>query len=177
MYTACFTGHRTLNGRYDGEEWKKLSGYMSNVLIPKVCKEYKITNFISGMALGVDMLAAELVLYHKNRLKRPLTLEAAIPYENQYKIWSEKEQRRYHTILKQCDSVKVLFGEYHENWKLQKRNEYMVDKSNYVIAIWDGFKKGGTYNCYAYATKNKKNVIIVNPLTLQWDAENQLLPI
>lgn len=177
MYTACFTGHRTLNGKYDGKDWDKLSSYMANKLIPKLYKDYRITNYISGMALGVDMLAAEWVLYHKNRYAEPLYLEAAVPYENQFKVWSEKEQTRYRSILKRCDDVKILYGKSHANWKLQKRNKYMVDKSSFVVVIWDGFKKGGTYNCYKYATKKKKNIIIVNPLTLEWNAENQLLPI
>lgn len=177
MYTACFTGHRTLNGKYDGEDWHRLSEYIGSILIPKLYKEHRITNYISGMALGVDMLAAEWVIYHKNRFATPLYLEAAIPYEQQYKIWSERERDRYHAILKRCDNVKILYGKRHENWKLQKRNEYMVDESRFVVAIWDGFKKGGTYNCYKYATKKKKNIIIVNPLALGFNYENQLLPI
>ena len=177
MYTACFTGHRTLNGKYDGADWNRLSGYMAEVLIPKLCKEYRITNFISGMALGVDMLAAEWVLYHKNRYAEPLLLEAAIPYRDQSKIWSEEEQRRYQSILKRCDVVKILHGRRHANWKLNKRNEYMVDKAQYVIAIWDGFKKGGTYNCYKYAEKKRKSIIIVNPIVLDWDFRQQIMTI
>jgi len=46
--------------------------------------------------------------------------------------------------------------------KMQKRNEYMVDNSNIVIAVWDG-TKGGTYNCVKYAEKLGKEVIIINP--------------
>lgn len=46
--------------------------------------------------------------------------------------------------------------------KMQKRNEYMVDNSDIVIAVWDG-TKGGTYNCVKYAQKLEKKIIQINP--------------
>jgi uncharacterized phage-like protein YoqJ len=45
---------------------------------------------------------------------------------------------------------------------MQKRNEYMVDNSDIVIAVWDG-SKGGTYNCVKYAEKLGKKIIVINP--------------
>ena len=49
---------------------------------------------------------------------------------------------------------------------MQKRNEYMVDNSDYVIAVWNG-KLSGTGNTVRYATKNNKVVLLVNPQTLE----------
>ena len=170
MYTACFTGHRRLNGHYRGDAWKKISGHMDEKIIPMLVKKYKITNYISGMALGVDMLAAERILYHKNRYFTPLYLEAAIPYKNQYTIWPEDEQKRYHSILKRADKVKILYGTAYANWKLNKRNKWMVDESRYVIAIWDGTRHGGTFNCYSYAKKMKSVdcLLCLHPPMQRW---------
>jgi len=163
MITACFTGHRKLNGKYDGAEWRKLSGHMAEVIIPKLDKDYKIVNYISGMALGVDMLAAEAVIQHQHMLT------AAVPYRDQYKLWSMSQQKRYHQILEKCNEVNVLYGKYHKIHKLHRRNEWMVDHSNYVVAIWDGTESGGTFNCYSYAKKKKKSIIVINPYSLEWD--------
>ena len=167
MYTACFTGHRQLKGKYEGEEWNRLYKFMNEEVFPVLVEQYKITKFITGMATGVDMLGAELVM--QNRIKyKDLSLEAYVPYKNQYKIWPKFQQQRYHTILKACDNVKILFEDNHANWKLQKRNERMVDNSNYVIAIWNGKEHGGTYNCFKYAEKKKKPMIRIDPISLRW---------
>ena len=45
---------------------------------------------------------------------------------------------------------------------MQKRNEYMVDLTDKVIAVWDG-SKGGTGNCVRYAEKCGKEIIRILP--------------
>jgi uncharacterized phage-like protein YoqJ len=172
LYTACFTGHRKLNGQYEGGIWQKLSGHMAEVVIPKLTKEYGVGKYISGMALGVDMLAAESVLYNKHRLHTTLELHAAVPYRDQYKIWSMRQQKRYHRILERCDVVHNLYGLHHKINKLHRRNTWMINESNYVVAFWDGTESGGTFNCYSHAKKKNKSIIVINPYTLEWDLEN-----
>ena len=49
---------------------------------------------------------------------------------------------------------------------MQKRNEYMVDNSDYVIAVWNG-KPSGTENTVKYANKKNKVVLLVDPQTLE----------
>ena len=49
---------------------------------------------------------------------------------------------------------------------MQKRNEYMVDNSDYVIAVWNG-KPSGTGNTVKYAKKKNKVALLVNPKTLE----------
>jgi len=49
---------------------------------------------------------------------------------------------------------------------MQKRNEYMVDNADIVIAVWDG-TKGGTCNCVRYAKKLGKDIVIINPKEIQ----------
>ena len=55
-------------------------------------------------------------------------------------------------------------------WKMQKRNIWMVDQSNVVVAVWNGEKSGGTYNCIKYAIEKKKPVLVIHPtlLTETW---------
>ena len=48
-------------------------------------------------------------------------------------------------------------------WKMQKRNEWMVDNSGAVIAVWDG-TPSGTANTVKYARKQKKAVLVIDPV-------------
>ena len=44
---------------------------------------------------------------------------------------------------------------------MQKRNRYMVDKSDIILAIWNGEKSGGTWNTIEYAQKKGKKIIYI----------------
>ena len=50
---------------------------------------------------------------------------------------------------------------YNQNCMLE-RNRYMVDKSDYVFAVWNGERHGGTWYTIEYAKKNHKPVGILN---------------
>jgi predicted Rossmann fold nucleotide-binding protein DprA/Smf involved in DNA uptake len=54
-------------------------------------------------------------------------------------------------------------------WKHQTRNEWMVDNSAAIIAVWDG-KPSGTANTVEYAQKQGKPVLVINPAkrTEEW---------
>lgn len=45
---------------------------------------------------------------------------------------------------------------------MQKRNEWMVDNCDILIAVWDK-SPGGTKNCVDYAESKKKQIIYINP--------------
>ena len=61
-----------------------------------------VTHFITGMALGVDMYAAEIVLELKKTYPG-ITLESAIPCETQAVKRSAAQRERYYSIAAQCD--------------------------------------------------------------------------
>jgi predicted Rossmann fold nucleotide-binding protein DprA/Smf involved in DNA uptake len=46
-----------------------------------------------------------------------------------------------------------------------KRNRYMVDRSRYVLAVWDG-SNGGTGYTVRYARSQNRIVQIINPTEL-----------
>jgi uncharacterized phage-like protein YoqJ len=56
------------------------------------------------------------------------------------------------------------YDNYPGAWVYQKRNEWMVDHAQMVIAVWDG-SSGGTANCVKYALKQGKRVWQINPAT------------
>ncbi len=120
--------------------------------------EYGITDFISGMALGVDIDFAEIVL--KLRDRYPVSLECAIPCPDQTLKWNYNDKLRYESILKRADKVSLISERYTPDCML-KRNRYMVDKSELVIAVFNGIEKGGTWYTINYAERNQKPIELI----------------
>ena len=48
------------------------------------------------------------------------------------------------------------------NGCLQKRNRYLVDNADIVLAVWNG-TPGGTEYTVSYAKKKEKTLVIINP--------------
>jgi len=108
---------------------------------------------ISGMALGWDIELATAAL----DLRLPVL--AAVPFIGQESKWPLQSQKNYKAILKLCKVQIVSEGSY-APYKMQIRNEFMVNKCNLLLALYNGDKSGGTYNCINYA--EKRNIKIVN---------------
>ena len=69
----------------------------------------------------------------------------------------------YNQIIEKADIVKIVSNREYKPFLMQIRNEYMVDLSDKIIAVWDGSYKSGTVNCIKYAEAQNKKVIIINP--------------
>lgn len=118
-----------------------------------------LTHFIVGMADGVDIMAAELVL--KLRSELSLTLECAVPFRAQAAMYSYQDKKRYRSILESAD-IRTLIAEEYSSRCYELRNEYMVDRSALVIAVFDG-QSGGTRNTVEYAKSNNVETVILSP--------------
>ena len=159
--TMSVTGHRP----------SKLYGYNLEHIGYIRMKEFFIsyivdggfTHCISGMALGVDTVFALAVLEAKEDYPDlNITLECALPCLNQECRWMVPSQLMYHDILSRADKITYVSSKPYDNSCMQDRNEYMVNHSDVVLAIWDG-TSGGTSNCVRYARKVQKEVDIINP--------------
>lgn len=161
--TCCFTGHRpqSLPFRYNENDIRcvKLKQRLYDEIL-RMISENNISHFISGMALGVDTYAAEIVLELKKQWMQ-IILECAIPCENQSEKWKERDRDRYFGIIEKCDKETLLQTQYTSDC-MEKRNKYIVDHSDYVIAVWDG-SPSGTGKTVRYAQAQNKPVIIINP--------------
>ena len=160
--TCCCTGHRPKGFPFQyGIDKLKHNTYLLTLeeKIKFVIAEYGITNFISGMAIGVDLDFAEIVLKLRNIY--PITLECAIPCPNQTFKWNNADKLRYENILKGADEINLISKRYSPECMLM-RNRYMVDKSNVVIAVFNGIKQGGTWYTINYAKRENKVVELIN---------------
>jgi uncharacterized phage-like protein YoqJ len=183
---VSFTGHRP---HWNPELDKLGTGYSitndralaySNMLLDtlRVLIQHEGANtFITGGALGIDQIAFWTV----ERLKKDYGSEhiqniLAVPFESQYSNWkSDQLVSWYHKMVKRADVVvnvdtlegydrdqSVPIGAY-SAYKMQVRNEYMVNQSNVLIAVWDG-SSGGTGNCVKYAKEYDKRIIQLQPI-------------
>ncbi|MBQ8503404.1 MAG: DUF1273 family protein [Clostridia bacterium] len=156
--TVCFTGHRPQTLKFlwneECEMCKNLKMQIKNTITELIEKENAI-HFISGMALGVDMICAEIVLELKKTYPQ-ITLECAIPCETQAAKWTEKYRDRYFNTIIASDKETLLQTHYTADC-MMKRNKYMVDKSDIVVAVWNG-SKGGTANTVNYAKQSEKTI-------------------
>lgn len=164
--SCCFTGNRPqgLPWRYDesDERCKRLKDKLQKAVMDLIEKD-GVTHFISGMALGVDMYAAEIILSQKETYPQ-ITLECALPCITQTVKWASDQQKRYDEIIERADKATMLQTEYTPDC-MNKRNQYMVDHSEFVIAVWNG-KPGGTGNTIRYAGQKEKTVIQIDPLNI-----------
>ena len=157
--TCCVTGNRPQKFPWkygEGKEHKKYLVEMARQIEKLIESGY--TYFISGGAVGVDMDFAEAVLQAKKQHK-DIVLEIAVPCRNQDLKWSKDDKRRYAEILSYADIVNIL-SENYTSFCMQKRNEYMVNKSDLVIAFWNGEESGGTWNTINYAERKGKQLLI-----------------
>ena len=151
-HRCCFTGHRPEKLHKPEEQIKK----DLEVAILQAVDDGFVT-FISGMARGVDIWAAEIVL--RLRESNPaIHLVAASPYRGFESRWSADWQSRYNAILQQANLVRFVCPSYSPDC-FQRRNEWMVDRSARVIAVYNG-EPGGTRNTIEYANNQQIKVIL-----------------
>ena len=161
--TACFTGHRpqTITYLWDesSQQALELKARIKKAIVYLI-ENKNVKHFISGMALGVDMIAAEIVLELKSKYPE-IKLECALPCETQASKWSVKYRDRYFNIIEMSDKETLLQTHYTADC-MHKRNRYMVDHSDYVIAVWDG-SPSGTGKTVMYAKENNKAILQIKP--------------
>lgn len=151
--TVCFTGHRP-------EKLHMAEKEVIDRLKTEIEQAYVegYFCFISGMARGVDIWAAEIVL-ELRKMHPEVSLVCAVPYPDFEKRWAKKWQDRYAAILAAADHV-VYIGTAHSRRIYQQRNEWMCGRSSLVIAVWNG-QPSGTGNTVAYAKKTGVEVISI----------------
>ncbi len=145
--TCCVTGHRDIPVDQIDYVTMELRKAIQQAV------DDRFTHFISGFAEGVDLIFAAIVAELK--VKHPISLEAAIPYEGRMR----KSDPTFQKLIGCCDLVKVHSEKYSKDC-FMKRNRYMAERSKRVIAVWDGRNTGGTTATIKYAKHLGKEVYV-----------------
>ena len=150
--TCCFTGHRKLPQKKIQRIVKRLNEEIDQLI------NQGITNFISGGAVGFDLIAASMVVA-KKEMGAKIKLIFALPWRNQDEHWSDKEKDLYRSLLSEADEVRYISEEYNPDC-MKKRNHYMVDNSEYCICAFI-HRGSGTAQTARYAEQKGLHIINV----------------
>lgn len=155
MSVVAGTGHRP----------DKLGGYGDDVLQQlyrlalRKLREIEPSKVISGMALGWDTALAMAAL------KLDIPLVAAVPFAGQESRWPQRSQERFRAICRAATTVHVVSPGGYSGAKMQARNEWMVDRCDVLLALWNG-TAGGTANCVAYAQRRQDATGLFPPVAI-----------
>lgn len=90
----------------------------------------------------------------------------AVPFVGFNDRWPERSKQHLRDLYARSGgTLHIVCEPGYAAWKLQARNEWMVNNSTDVIAVWDG-SPGGTANCVAYARSLDTPVHLINPQAL-----------
>lgn len=151
LHRCCFTGHRP--EKLHRSE-KAIRADVEQEIRKAITDGFTV--FITGMARGVDLAAGEIVLQLRTE-GFPIRLICANPYPGFERSWSGEWQRRYNSVLSEADLVRYICSGYNRSC-FQKRNEWMVDHSARVIAVFNS-QPSGTKNTMDYAHRRGVPVI------------------
>jgi len=159
---CCFTGHRPDKLPWGAEE------NAAGCLLLKECLETEIlrlfrtgvTEFFTGMAMGVDIWAAE-ILMNLRREYRELRIVAVVPCRRQAEEWPPAWREGYLEVLRRADEAIYLQEEFTADCMV-KRDRYMVDHCGHIIAVYGG-QPGGTRYTLFYAKRQNRDITVLNP--------------
>lgn len=180
MFSIGFTGHRPdkmYGYNLSDPRYIALKNKVKNI-IKELHKNHNEINGIVGGALGFDTLMFD-ALYELKQELDDIYITMAVPFEQQYSKWPADSKRKY---LQQRDNADIVIyvdtidkykvpntaeGMY-ESKKLFKRNEYIVDNSDILIACINDLKSGSGH-CAKYfkSTKPDNSIIYINPDNLE----------
>lgn len=131
--TVAFTGHRHYDGRADEALYALLEELYR--------RGYRC--FLSGMAWGFDLAAAEQVVRLRQRYA-DVRLVAVEPFAGFRRLFRGDAAERYDNVIS-CADERICVGEDTGTKGYFARNRYLVEHASYIVAWWDGIKRGGTH--------------------------------
>ena len=161
--TVSFSGYRphkfdfSLNG---GSEYERFTLILFNQIIKSIENGYD--TFISGMAPGFDIIAAELVILAKRTYpEKGIKLICALPYSNfrDSRHFTQHWRARYDRVINHCHrNINVTNNAMESVYCYIHRNKFLVDNCSQLICYYSG-KSGGTKNTIKYADGSKVEII------------------
>jgi uncharacterized phage-like protein YoqJ len=95
-----------------------------------------------------------------------LKLIAVRPCETQADNWTVAQHERHFATLALCDDVFTVQPRYSQG-VMHKRNRFLVDHAEYLLAVYDGGVDGGTSYTVKYAKEQGRSITVIHPDTLE----------
>lgn len=152
-HCCCFSGHRPEKLNLPEAKLREL---LRHEIETAISDGYD--TFISGMARGIDVYAAEEVIAAKQAHPH-LRLICAFPYSGSCGGFSRVWRMRCESISLHADLRVDICPEYRPDC-YHKRNRWMVDRSSRLIAVFNG-TAGGTRSTVLYAAAHDVDVRVI----------------
>ncbi|MFI3278953.1 MAG: SLOG family protein [Rikenellaceae bacterium] len=140
--SVAFTGNRDITP-HQGLKCVDLDGFLRQALSERIQELYHdgFRNFLSGGAMGFDLLAAEVVVSLKESF-HDIALVVVIPFDGQDEKYSHEDKLVYERILREASQVIVINESGYDVAAYHLRNDYMVRHASRVVAYSNGRGKG-----------------------------------
>lgn len=156
--TVAFTGHRPEKLPWGTDE-NSAEGVLFKFRLRETL-EYLIgrgyTDFLSGAARGFDTIAAEMVISLRE-IYPWIRLTVVLPCADQARKWDGSDQVRWENIVTNSDHVETLARTF-DRGCMFRRNRYLVDHADLILACYDGDPHSGTGMTVNYAHKKEVQV-------------------
>lgn len=138
--TLCFTGHRPEKlpqGAQLDALLKTLYYYIDHAV------NLGFTHFYTGLADGIDYYAAEYLfcLRKDNPRLHVIGVQPCNDYREFFHVRGYSLER-LDMMLNNVDVLRILDGTYHDYHSFYRRNQYMVNRSSGIIAVFQQCRSG-----------------------------------
>lgn len=143
----AITGHQPK--RYEGikGQEKRIREWIITQLI-NLRGAYDDITLVSGMAKGVDQIAAEAAI------SLGVGVECFYAFREGRKFLANEVY-----IMNRAAGVRFNEEKFQDGGFL-RRDRRMIDECDVLLVVWDGVCVGGTYEAYCYAKEQGKNMLI-----------------
>ena len=163
-----FTGHRPELLPFGENELSAASIRVKTMILDEIMSSAAkgCDTFLNGGARGGDIIFAEQVLLVKATEYPNIRLITVVPHEGQANGWSEAWRDRYFRIHELSSEVITLASRYSRDC-YHVRNRYLVDNADKLLALYNGGATGGTAYTVNYARQKNREIIVIDPATLE----------
>lgn len=167
ILSACFSGHRANKMPYSeiGKEYEKLENIIKEEII-KLIRE-GVSEYYFGSQTGVDTLAALLVMNIKEEIGTTANINVVIPYKGIENSFTDLQKDNFEWIKQSAKTVTCMNEKYTKNC-YREWNQYLVDNSDYLIAVhMKGETYSGTQMTINIAKEKGIEIRIIDPVTYE----------
>jgi uncharacterized phage-like protein YoqJ len=132
---------------------------------------------ISGQP-GVELWAAECVIHLREEYPN-VKLGILTPFLNQEERWKDEMKEQYNVILAEADFVESISKKpYEDSSQLRIKNQYLVQKSDVLVVVYDEETAGSPSYYVTEAVKKQEkqgyDIYYITPYDIQAVAELEM---
>ena len=167
--SCAITGHNPQRFKFKYNEESPLCRKIKTAITEQIKAAYSkgVRLFYVGCAVGVDTWAAEIIIDMKKQADySDIELFCAVPFPEHADKFTEGQKKRSGNILYQC-TQKETINRHYSPTAYKRLNYFLVDKSQYLIAVYDQDKsdRSGLVQTVNYAMKNNLHITYIHPDT------------